>query len=141
MKGIPPPFRVASPCPKQWSQLPGTDQRRFCGQCQLHVHNLSEMSERERERFARESGGRGCITYEQLPDGSMRVPSRPDWMPRFLYRLGKGLAAALVALLPFVFTSCAAPARNVTGGMLPPPGYKGRQPDAERCRTIVTGGI
>src|SRR4051812_23738688 len=75
MRYEPPPLRVGTPCPKQWEEMRGDAKRRFCDQCQLHVHNLSAMSRRERDRFVQESGGRGCIAYQLRPDGTMMTPT------------------------------------------------------------------
>jgi hypothetical protein len=33
--------RVASPCTADWDATHGDDRVRYCGQCNLHVYNLS----------------------------------------------------------------------------------------------------
>ena len=49
----------------------GDAKRRFCEHCQLHVHNLSAMSKKERTKFVAESKGRTCIAYTHRPDGTL----------------------------------------------------------------------
>src|SRR5215472_1377782 len=31
------------PCPVKWQSMDGDDRVRFCSECKLHVHNLSNM--------------------------------------------------------------------------------------------------
>ena len=108
MKPKAPPLEVQTPCPKLWEELHGGEQRRFCEECQLHVHNLSAMSSRERERFVARSGsGRQCIAYELRPDGSMVTPSWWSPLLRPFQRMQWAAMAFLAAVLPFAFSSCA----------------------------------
>ena len=37
-------LRVASPCSERWDAMTGDDRMRFCGTCQQHVYDLSEMT-------------------------------------------------------------------------------------------------
>ena len=120
MRSTTPPLTVGTPCPKRWGELAGDDKRRFCEQCQLHVHNLSGMSAPEREHFVAESGGKACIAYELRPDGSMVTPSRWGWLLQPVYRFRFAMAAFLAALLPVVFTGCASRRAQVMGGMVAP---------------------
>jgi hypothetical protein len=108
MKSKAPPLEVQTPCPKRWEELQGGNQRRFCQECQLHVHNLSAMSSRERERFVAQAGsGRQCIAYELRPDGSMVTPSPWSSLLRPFQRVQWVALAFLAAILPFAFSSCA----------------------------------
>jgi len=103
MKAEPPPLRIEKPCPKNWNDMTGDAKRRFCGHCQLHVHNLSAMSPGERVQFVAETRGRECITYELRKDGTMVTPSRWDWVLRPF----RAVVAILAAMMPFAFSSCA----------------------------------
>ncbi|WP_265594675.1 hypothetical protein [Haloferula sp. BvORR071] len=107
MKPEPPPLQIASPCPKKWTDMSGDAKRRFCEHCQLHVHNLSAMSVRERDQFVAESGGHACIAYEVRDDGSMVTPSRWAWLRVPLLRTQQTAAALLAASLPMFFSACA----------------------------------
>ncbi len=107
MKATPPPLQIAKPCPKSWKGMAGDSKKRFCEHCQLHVHNLSEMSGQERKDFVSASGGRLCIAYVRRTDGSMVTPSLWGTLRRQFDRARWGVAAGLAALLPFAFTGCA----------------------------------
>lgn len=113
-----PPVQIVSSCPKNWSEMTGDSTRRFCGHCQLHVHNLSAMRDGERNDFLRDAGGRTCIAYEVKPNGSMVTPSK--WSRLSFYRAGLSAAAALAAVFPMLFSSCASN-RRMMGAPLPPP--------------------
>jgi len=117
MKSEPAPFRIAKPCPKKWDDMSGDAKRRFCEHCQLHVHNLSAMSGREREELVAKSEGRLCIAYELRGDGSMVTPSRWSWLFLPLRRIQQAAAALLAACLPMVFSACAT--REVLGDAAP----------------------
>ena len=96
--------------------MSGDAKRRFCGHCQLHVHNLSEMSPGERAQFVQAPGPRACITYEIRPDGTMITASRWSWLLRPM----RALAALIAAMLPFAFSSCTT--RRTAGVPVPPDG-------------------
>ena len=115
MKNQPPPLQIETPCPKRWENMTGDATRRFCEHCQLHVHNLSEMSDRERKRFVAESGGTACIAYELRPDGTMITPSRWTWLIKPWKRARFVITALLVTLFPFLFSACAT--RRTVGKM------------------------
>lgn len=52
-----PRWKIQTPCEKSFSDLPGSGPRRFCDQCQLHVHDLSQMSPRAIDRLMRTTRG------------------------------------------------------------------------------------
>ena len=54
-------MHVQEPCPMAWSQLTGDARKRFCSECQLHVHNGEEMTRREAEAIVRTSSERVCM--------------------------------------------------------------------------------
>jgi hypothetical protein len=81
--------------------MSGNAKQRFCEHCQLHVHNLSAMSSRERARVTGNTGV--CITYEIRRDGSMVTPPRWALLIKPLQRA----CWAAAALIPILFSSCA----------------------------------
>lgn len=120
------PIPILKPCPKAWESMAGTEKKRFCEVCQLHVHNLSVMNTKERETVMAQPGGPPCIAYELRPDGSMVTPSRWTRLP--FYRAGLSAAAALAAAFPMLFSSCAS-SRRVTGGVpMPTSTEEGKNP-------------
>lgn len=109
--------------------MSGDAKRRFCEHCQLHVHNLSAMSGREREELVAEAGDRLCVAYELRGDGSMVTPSRWAWPSKPLRRVQQAVAALLAASFPMLFSACSSgrqvaggitPNRHVAGGIAPP---------------------
>lgn len=96
--------------------MEGTDRRRFCEACQLHVHNVSAMSLAEREEFKRQLTGPACVTYEVRSDGTMAAPPRFPTLQKWL----RAAAAAVAAVVPFFTIGCATPPPMATGGLLPP---------------------
>ncbi|HSI11387.1 MAG TPA: hypothetical protein VK961_05060 [Chthoniobacter sp.] len=119
MKPKAPPLEVQTPCSKRWEELQGGSQHRYCDQCQLHVHNLSTMSSRERERFVARSGsGPQCIAYELRPDGSMVTASWWASLLRPFQQVRWATLTFLAAFLPFAFSSCAT--RRATLGRFSP---------------------
>jgi hypothetical protein len=129
MKNQPPPLKVGTPCPKQWNEMDGGAKRRFCEHCQLHVHNLSAMSERERRDFTAKTGGQGCISYLVRPDGTMI--SERFWS-RFFRPLRFAGTAVLATLLPFWFSACARERERILGALPSPKTAPGTTPEPQR---------
>ncbi|MCG3130137.1 MAG: hypothetical protein FLDDKLPJ_00885 [Phycisphaerae bacterium] len=93
--------RVASPCPASWENMTGDDRSRFCGQCNLHVYNLSDMTRDEAESLLRQREGRLCVRYYQRADGTILTRDCPVGLRAVRIRLVKtlGAVAAVVGLL------------------------------------------
>ncbi|MSQ93945.1 MAG: hypothetical protein EXR98_05235 [Gemmataceae bacterium] len=97
--------------------MAGDDTSRFCGQCSLHVYNLSEMSQTEAEAVILEHEGHLCVRFYQRADGTMMTKDCPvGWraVKRRLALLG-GAAAAVVAALFSLLTFDAFAAASVRG--------------------------
>jgi hypothetical protein len=52
-------LQILSPCPMAWEQLAGDGQTRFCDQCNLHVTDLSDMSDECARDFVRAKKAKG----------------------------------------------------------------------------------
>jgi hypothetical protein len=102
--------------------MTGDDKRRFCDQCQLHVHNLSAMTATEQQALLSQRGTRQCIAYVAT-DHSIRVRTG-TWLllQRFLRPWRAGLAL-LAVVLPFGTSGCATAHQQAS-----PP-----KPDAHAC--------
>jgi hypothetical protein len=98
--------------------MTGDAKRRFCEDCQLHVHDLSAMSRRESDHFIAESAGKDCITYQLRPDGTMVTPSFWRTLIAPLERVRFAGVAVFAVLLPFLFAACAS--RRTAGVPMPP---------------------
>lgn len=107
--------RIGAPCPKRWEELdavPGDPSRRFCGECALHVVDLSALSPRRVRALVRRSrGARVCALL--VRDASGRVVTRA---PRSWWRR---VAATIAAIVPLaILAGCggsADPDRDSSG--------------------------
>jgi len=84
-------LRIVSPCPKQWEDMEGNDTKRFCGDCQKHVHNLSAMTRKEIDILEKAASCHMCVHYVPDDQGNpITLSDRPA-----TYRVRWGLARAL----------------------------------------------
>ena len=69
---------IHAPCTQDFSAMTGTDVRRFCEECRTHVHDMSDMTEREAEALlARAAGQELCVRYHYGADGSIAFRPEP----------------------------------------------------------------
>src|SRR4051812_36390024 len=98
-------FRVQKPCPKNWDEMIGDEKKRFCDHCNLHVHNISTMSDGERTALT-QNAGRLCVAYFQRNDGSIVTRSWMDSLTNS-FRGISSLAASVMALVfPLALVGC-----------------------------------
>jgi len=90
--------RIASPCPANWDSMCGNERIRFCGECQLNVYNISEMSKAEAEQLIGQAEGRLCVRYYRRKDGSIITQNCPVGL-RALKRRVSRIAAAISSLI------------------------------------------
>lgn len=84
---------IDSPCHESWEAMDGDEERRFCGVCQKHVHNLSAMRHDDAQELLRQAAGDHlCVRYSAEDDGSLRFR---DLVPRS--RLTRGIRRAAFA--------------------------------------------
>lgn len=108
--------RIASPCPVAWREMKGDEKRRLCGQCNLHVHNLSALTSAEVVALFRGPGERVCAQVFRRLDGTLMTKDCPStWsvaVSRAISRVGPVAGAlttavavlvALVVATAFVF--------------------------------------
>jgi hypothetical protein len=93
----------------RWEELRGDERKRFCDKCQTHVHNLSEMGNRELGEFVETAsrGGHYCVSYVERPDGTMVKASS---ITRFVGRLRSvrfPVIGFLASGIAFVLGACA----------------------------------
>ena len=62
-------LRVSTPCQVSWGDMTGDARKRFCGQCSLHVYDVSELTRGEAETLIRKSEGRICMRLHRRADG------------------------------------------------------------------------
>lgn len=98
-------IEIASPCDVPWDTMVGDDKTRFCGQCRLHVHNLSAMSRVEAESLL-SCGGSICVRLYRRADGTVLTQDCPVALRRKSRRrlaiaavVSASVAAALLGAL------------------------------------------
>jgi anti-sigma-K factor RskA len=97
--------RIDKPCSAAWDKMAGDEKRRFCEHCQLHVHNLSEMTTQEQVAFMKAPGERKCVIYSK-PTNAKPVDAG-TWLS-FQSTSGwrKAVAAMLAAMFSLFTNSC-----------------------------------
>lgn len=80
-------LKLASPCSADWDRMAGDERKRFCGDCKLHVYNLSGMTTYDAENLLRLSEGRLCVRYFQRADGTVLTQECPVGWARVKRRL------------------------------------------------------
>ena len=85
-------IEVASPCSVPWDSMQGDEQKRFCGQCKLHVYNIAAMTRADAEAlFACE--GSSCVRLFRRADGTVITSDCPVGLRR---KRRRRLAAVVV---------------------------------------------
>lgn len=94
-------LKVASPCSADWERMAGDDRKRFCGDCKLHVYNLSGMTTYDAENLLRLSEGRLCVRYFQRADGTVLTQECPVGWDRVKRRLSMAATAVFGLIVSF----------------------------------------
>jgi hypothetical protein len=144
--------RVAAPCPADWERMVGDERARYCGQCNLHVYNLSGMTRRQAETLITNTEGRLCVRFFRRADGTILTRNCPIGLRALKRRVSRTLNAALSAVLSFLagfgIVQSIKPAREThTMGTIALPVMQGHNPippspsfEAEPLN-VVMGGI
>jgi hypothetical protein len=94
--------RVAAPCPAEWERMIGTEQVRFCAQCNLNVYNLSGMTRKDAERLIVQHEGRLCVRYYRRADGTILTRNCPVGLRALRRRLSRMASAVATMILGFL---------------------------------------
>jgi hypothetical protein len=96
-------LQIQEPCTASWKDMPGSEQKRHCDACDLHVHNLSAMQRRDAEALLaqQDSGQRICVRVEYTADGQCVTAETPT-----LPRTSVGRIAASALALGAGLSSC-----------------------------------
>ncbi len=93
--------RIAAPCSADWERMAGTEQVRFCDQCNLNVYNLSGMMRRDAENLIARNEGRLCVRYYRRADGSILTDNCPVGLRALKRRASRMARATLSTVLSF----------------------------------------
>jgi len=91
-------IQVRNPCPADWDEMVGDERVRFCGECKLHVYNLSALSRAAAEELITMHTGRLCIRYFQRPDGTI-LTQDCSWIRRAARRTAMAVASFALAAM------------------------------------------
>src|SRR5947209_12268222 len=94
--------RVAAPCPANWERMVGDERMRYCGQCNLHVYNLSGMTRTEAESLITNAEGRLCVRFYRRGDGTILTRNCPIGLRALKRRFSRTAGAMLSAVLGFL---------------------------------------
>lgn len=86
-------IKIASPCKADWNEMHGDERRRFCGECQLNVYNLSGMSREDAESLLIQSEGRLCVRFYKRADGTVLTKDCPVGWQALKQRVSKTATA------------------------------------------------
>jgi hypothetical protein len=149
--------KIASPCPVAWADMQGDDRTRHCDQCNLNVHNISDMTRDEAEAFlvqAASTGGRVCAGFWRRDDGTILTKDCPVGLAavraafaRRLSRVAAGFALVFSAITAMGMRSRAdenrlkemEPFSGIARVLSPVAPFLG--PMAKPARQIWTGGV
>jgi hypothetical protein len=93
--------RVAAPCRADWEKMVGDERMRYCGECSLHVYNLSGMTKREAEALIANAEGRLCVRFYRRADGTVLTRNCPVGLRALKRRVSRVAGATLSAVLGF----------------------------------------
>ena len=101
MKNILKTLAISTPCTEDWETMDGDERKRFCGKCQLYVHNLTEYSTQEAEvliAHGRSSGKRTCVRFYRDEKGDVVTNNCPVFLRKYKQRLIALKTAAVLFL-------------------------------------------
>ncbi|MBX9667173.1 MAG: hypothetical protein K2X93_06120 [Candidatus Obscuribacterales bacterium] len=105
-------IQIASPCPVDWESMDGDERKRFCGQCQLHVYNLKEMTAQEAVDLIAEGEGRVCVQLFRRKDGTVLTQDCPTGLARLRRAMWRRVAC-LAAAIGWLSLATAAGAKSM----------------------------
>ncbi|MGZ8843239.1 MAG: hypothetical protein ACXW18_06225 [Pyrinomonadaceae bacterium] len=94
--------KVAAPCKSEWEKMIGSHRVRFCGQCNLNVYNLSEMTRAQAESLIAANEGRLCVRFYRRRDGSIITRDCPVGLQAIKRRVSYALKAVAAATFTFL---------------------------------------
>ncbi len=109
----PTPLQIKTACPKNWAELVGDEKKRFCSDCNLHVHNAARLTQVEASTLVAKSSSRVCMRIEYDASGA---PLFRDSLPavdvksRRVSRIARWALSAAAGLLAACNGSIAPPA-------------------------------
>lgn len=100
-------LNIPEPCHESWNGMDGDERKRFCKQCDKHVHNLSGMAQDEAQALL-DSTSNLCVLYSSNDQGDVlfRDSSDPQWRLRLQFKGAQRLVQAAALVLPMMLAGC-----------------------------------
>lgn len=92
-------IKIASPCSANWDEMNGNNQKRFCGDCQLNVYNLSGMTKAEAEKLLMDSEGKVCVRFYKRADGTVLTQDCPVGWAKVKRNLSRATTAVFSLII------------------------------------------
>jgi hypothetical protein len=93
---------VAAPCSADWNEMAGTEVKRFCGQCEKNVYNLSGMTKEEAEALIINTEGRLCVRFYRRADGTILTNNCPVGLRALKRRVSRMTNATISIVIGFL---------------------------------------
>ena len=119
-----PQVAIKTPCPKVWENMDGDAAKRYCGHCEKHVHNFSELDSETVNQLLN-SGQSICARVQRNCDGSIitkdcsTAKNRSEVTRRGWFQRLAAVAASVTTIL--IFGGCEKSSPCVTGEAVPVP--------------------
>lgn len=97
---------IAAPCPLSWEAMEGDDTTRFCSACSKNVYNISDMTQKEAEKFLSSSTGKACLRIFRRVDGKVMTDNCPRGLrvlrnrARAIWSVAAGVFACVFGFVP-----------------------------------------
>ncbi len=130
------PIQIKTACPKNWAELVGDDKKRFCSECNLHVHNAARLTQVEASTLVAKANSRVCMRIEYDASGApVFRDSHPavGIKPRSASRFARWALSAAAGLLAACNGSIPTPAATD-----PVPGTNGGETPSKMGKVVST---
>ena len=133
---------ISSPCTANWDEMKGTEQIRYCSECDKYVYNLSEMTRREAEELVVSSGDQMCARLTRdLKGQTLTVESLPPvrllgWKPG---RVANAVVSALISITPAAVPLASGQAASQSAKTQDGSGHKSHRTVPAGATSTITG--
>ena len=114
---------IPKPCSQSWGAMAGDNRKRFCGECQKTVHDLSALTQAEAESLVQTVGSDGhlpCVQFYRRADGTVLTADSPR-VERVFVKVRQRMPSWMAAAVAFAL-GLLGPARYAQGNE--PEGFK-----------------
>ena len=91
-------MRIASPCSMNWEGMTGDNRARYCDLCNLHVYNISEMTNKEVKTLIANTEGRICARLYKRADGTVITRDCPVGLRAIRRRVSRVASVTIAAI-------------------------------------------